>query len=443
MIEDLGGRVLNYARSLGFEDVAVETLEIKRTMVKIANSQPSVIQLWEGIDLSIYLAKNKRILVYNIKSDSADKVFAGVKNALSSISRLEESFLYAPLPEVDEKPKPLDGASDPVIRELISDPSDLTYKLINEAHENGADRVAGTLDLESVKRCLTTSTGLDICEDTTGIIAYMRAFSGDNSGHWGYASRILSEDEILEVPRKASEYATVSKGNTRIEPGRYDLILSPLVIGSLSNYIAYAASGLSKIMGVSFLARYRIDDDVAGEGFSLCDDPSRPDLYGSSGFDSEGVPTVRKCIIDSGRLKSFLHNSKTAAFLKEKTTGNAGWIMPHPFALTIGKGELEENELIEELKRGLIINNNWYTRLQNSVEGVFSTVTRDALLVVENGEIVGQSKRMRIADTFPNLLKNIELLSKRLYKVSWWEISTAIEAPYVLVRNINITRPSL
>jgi len=71
---------------------------------------------------------------------------------------------------------------------------------------------------------------------------------------------------------------------------------------------------------------------------------------------------------------------------------------------------------------------------------VFSTVLRDALLIVENGEVVGAARKMRIADTIPNLLSNIEALSRRAYKVKWWEIDTPVEVPYILVRSIRMAR---
>ena len=47
------------------------------------------------------------------------------------------------------------------------------------------------------------------------------------------------------------------------------------------------------------------------------------DLFGSSPFDDEGVPSRRTVVIENGVLQSWLLNSYTARKLGMKTTGNA------------------------------------------------------------------------------------------------------------------------
>jgi PmbA protein len=152
------------------------------------------------------------------------------------------------------------------------------------------------------------------------------------------------------------------------------------------------------------------------------------------------VKTYNKPIIENGLLKTLLHNTKTAFIMKTSTTGNAGWIMPHPWNIRISPGDSTFEEMVSEIKRGLIITNNWYTRLQNYVEGEFSTIARDAIFLVENGRIIKPVNRVRIADKFPVLLKNIDLLSKDLFDIHWWEVGIPTKSPYVLVRNVRITK---
>ncbi|RLG75105.1 MAG: hypothetical protein DRO12_05995 [Thermoprotei archaeon] len=106
-------------------------------------------------------------------------------------------------------------------------------------------------------------------------------------------------------------------------------------------------------------------------------------------------------------------------------------------------GDMLEDEMIRETRRGFIVLNNWYTRLQNYIEGEFSTVTRDALMFVEKGEIVGYSQRMRIADKFPRLLRNIIGMSKKCYDIQWWEVRTPTRAPFILVSETIFTKPSV
>ncbi|MEM2794929.1 MAG: metallopeptidase TldD-related protein, partial [Thermofilaceae archaeon] len=227
----------------------------------------------------------------------------------------------------------------------------------------------------------------------------------------------------------------------QIEPGAYDVLLSPMVVGNLMNLVGMMASALAVLMGNSMFARTEPGSKVASEKFSLIDAPRNPELLGSTSFDEEGQSTENKPIIEEGILKTLLHNSKTAAKFGTKTTGNAGIMFPRAWTLSIPAGDSTFDEMVKELKKGIIITNNWYTRLQNYVEGIFSTIARDAAFYVENGEIKHPVTRIRIADRLPKLLSNIELLGRDLYDISWWEVSPAVRAPYMMARDIGISRP--
>ncbi|MEM2389610.1 MAG: metallopeptidase TldD-related protein, partial [Ignisphaera sp.] len=80
------------------------------------------------------------------------------------------------------------------------------------------------------------------------------------------------------------------------------------------------------------------------------------------------------------------------------------------------------------------------TRLQSYVEGLFSTIARDAVFYIENGRIVKPVNKIRVADSFPNILNNIEHVGRDAYNVQWWEISTPSKIPYVLVRNVKVSK---
>jgi PmbA protein len=97
--------------------------------------------------------------------------------------------------------------------------------------------------------------------------------------------------------------------------------------------------------------------------------------------------------------------------------------------------------LIADTKRGLYINNTWYTRFQNYSTGEFSTIPRDAILKVENGEIVGAVKNIRISDNMMNFWKNIDALSRETQEIYWWEEAAPPSTlPTVRARQMTITR---
>lgn len=437
-ISEAAERIVQAALRRGFEEAAVQINRSNSVMVKLANSEISVVQRWSTLTVGLYLAKEGKILLTEIHPANLEQVNKLVERAVSAATQVRPSMLYAPLPEPAEV-KPLDLVDSSIVK-AIEDPSSLAETLLSAT--STADRVAGALTLSYVERGLANSKGAKLEEAATGVEAYLRVFIGEASGQWSYGSRKLSIEKVKQTAETALKLAEMAKGEPRqIEPGVYDVILSPMVVGNLMNLVGMMASALSVLMGNSIFARAEPGSKVASEKFSLVDAPRNPELLGSASFDDEGQPTENKPIIENGVLKTLLHNSKTAAKFGTKTTGNAGIMFPRAWTLSIPPGDSTFDEMVKELKKGVVITNNWYTRLQNYVEGIFSTIARDAAFYVENGEIKHPVTRVRVADRLPKLLSNIELLGKDLYDISWWEVSPAVRAPYVMARGIGISRP--
>lgn len=432
-------KLVQEALKRGFSEAAAIVLEQESTMVKFANSEVSVVQNWDSLSVALYLAKGDKILLTSIHPTSLEQVSTLVDRALAVAAKVRPSFIYAPLPE-PEKVDPVPGLVDRAVIDAMHDPAPLADAMLSEV--TSAERAAGALTLLYSERGVATSRGAKLEEASTSLEAYLRVFIGESSGQWAHGGRRLSKEAVEQVAKTAMQLAEMAKGRpAEVEPGTYDVLLSPMVVGNLVNLVGRMASGMSVLMGMSIFARVAPGAKVASDKLTLYDDPRNPELLGSASFDDEGQPTRSKPIIESGVLKTLLHNSKTAAKFNTKSTGNAGLLFPHPWALRVAAGDAKLEEMIAEVKRGLLITNNWYTRLQNYVEGIFSTIARDAALYVESGEVKCPVARVRIADKLPRLLNSIDLIGKDVYDISWWEVRPAVRAPYVLVRGIGISRP--
>jgi PmbA protein len=439
-VSELAGKFVEKALEKGFSDVAIAIDVVDRVMVKFADTQPSVAQEWKTAVANIYLSKGRKIFTGTFQLDKigdADKLLGEISLL---VDRVSESELYAPLPQPGVRSGFYSRVDDKIV-EAMKDPSGLVELLLEaSSRQHGIDFTAGKIDLWKRRRHLTTSTGAQIVEESTGVETYIRSFKEDGSGQWGFASRVLDKSRIEEVALKASELAYESRGRSSVEPGVYDVILSPLVFSQLMNMMAWMSTGLSVLTGMSIFIDKKIGDQVASPLLSIYDAPRDDKLPFSTVFDDEAVATFDKPILEKGLLKNILHNTKTALKFNTESTGNAGWVHPRPWNLVIGGGGFKLEELISEVKRGLLITNNWYTRLQNYAEGVFSTIGRDAIFLIESGRIVKPVERIRIADKLPRLLNNIEGLSRETYDVMWWEVRVPTRSPYALVRNVNITK---
>jgi PmbA protein len=137
-------------------------------------------------------------------------------------------------------------------------------------------------------------------------------------------------------------------------------------------------------------------------------------------------------------LRTYLHNTSTAKKYKVKTTANAGLIGPSPSNLILeGK---KGNPF--DIDNGIYVTNVWYTRFQNYATGDFSTIPRDGMFLIENGEICGPINGLRISENMLNLLKNISVFGKNPQQITSWEAEIPVITPDVLIKNVRFTKPT-
>ncbi len=147
-----------------------------------------------------------------------------------------------------------------------------------------------------------------------------------------------------------------------------------------------------------------------------------------------------------------MHNTSTAKRFKTKTTASAGPMIPTTFAMAaqpllfhpvVSPGDWTRDEIFEDTRNGLYVNNGWYIRFQNYSTGDFSNIPRDAILKVVDGEVVGPVKNIRVSDNLLNMWKSVDAVSKDQQEIYWWdEAAPPSTLPMVRARAMNITRSS-
>jgi PmbA protein len=219
----------------------------------------------------------------------------------------------------------------------------------------------------------------------------------------------------------------------------FQVLMSPTVASNLFGLVGDFASAFSIEAGTSYLVG-KLGKKVASEAFHLTDLGRGDDCLQARTFDDEGQPTQSTKLVEGGVLKSYLHNLSTAKRFKSKSTGNAGLIEPGPWNLEVGAGDSTYDEMVKEMKRGLVLTSNWYTRFKNYRTGEFSTVPRDGTYLVESGEVRAPIKGIRISDSLERMSSSIRLLSKEREWVQWWEVDTPTLCPWVLVDGVTVTK---
>ncbi|MCI2413891.1 MAG: TldD/PmbA family protein [Candidatus Aramenus sp.] len=406
----------------GFDERAVLKQHVQNTVVKVVESKVATVQNLDDEVYYVLVKKGRKYLVATLRGRGEEVDYSRLVDALEEpkISpRLTDNAKEYKFEKVDhamEKVK-----EDP---QKVVDSIDSKYP------------VYGIVNLTKREVSLVTSKGFNGTDVRSTVDGYFRAFNSEFSGQWSFASTTYSDKLVREAVETASDFASITN-KVSVDDGRYDVVLSPMVMGNLFGYLAEMASGLSIVMGESIFYDVKPGTKVASEKLTLLDTPKQ-DRPMSVGFDWEGTFTRDKAIIEGGVFKTPLLNNEVAELLGMENTGNAGWVYPRAWNLEVKEGEVKREDLLAG--NVILFNNNWYTRFQNYVEGQFSTVGRDAVVVYREGKPVGVSPRLRIADSLKNLLRNLEELSRERYLVKWWDAPTPTLTPYALFKGVKLTR---
>jgi PmbA protein len=381
----------------------------------------------------IFVAKDKKIVATTLKDmteKSADKI---VGEIVEFLKHAQPNNDYNGIAEGSFSYKNIVDGFDKGVKNI--DAVDIVESGINAALKN-SKRASGKLDSSIGMRKILTSSGVNASEDFSSLYFSIRALnSPKESGHKTISSRILSDFKVEKISEKAGEIAKMALKPEKGKEGRFDMIIDPLPLADLMGTVGSAASIDSVESGMSFFSG-KLGKKIGD--FNLIDDGKLSGGLGSTSFDDEGVPTQRTRIISEGFLRTYLHNTSTAKKYKVKTTANAGLIGPSPSNLILeGK---KGNPF--DIDNGIYVTNVWYTRFQNYATGDFSTIPRDGMFLIENGEICGPINGLRISENMLNLLKNISVFGKNPQQITSWEAEIPVITPDVLIKNVRFTKPT-
>ncbi|MEM4311703.1 MAG: TldD/PmbA family protein [Nitrososphaerales archaeon] len=420
------------------DDASVIASLILERMVRFSNNSITVTKKNENFEVFIYLSKDKKRFLGSTSNLKEESLKNFIDKLIKACESSKESEDYTPL---EKAPLPFSEHYnfDERIAKGYVDLVDLANSGINSALK-WANRVAGSLlSLTNYSYILTTS-GVERDDKATQITINIRAFTEKEiSGHGLSCSSNSRGLDVEKAGREAGEHALNSKRRGNWEEGKYEVLYSPTVSADLFQHIGYFSSAYAIEIGISFLVD-KLDSKVAVEDFSLSDSALVYGALNSRVFDDEGYVSGNTKIIEKGLLKGYLHNLTTAKKFNTKSTGNAGIIEPSPWNLIVEGGNSTYDDMVKSMKKGLIVTNNWYTRFQNLREGAFSTLPRDATYLVEDGEIKHSIAGLRITDSLPRMLKEIDEMSKERRWIKWWEVEIPVLSPWVKVKDVLITK---
>jgi len=212
--------------------------------------------------------------------------------------------------------------------------------------------------------------------------------------------RSLGDVETPEATgREAARRTVMRVGAGPLPTSKMPILLSPEVAKGVIGHLVGAISGSSLYRNASFLK------DAAGEALfqpwvRIRERPLLPRGPGSASFDSEGVATRERNIIEAGVLERYVLSSYSARRLGLETTANAGGVRN----LLVEPGGESNHDLFRRMQNGLYVTEV----MGQGVSLVTGDYSRGATgFLVENGAISRPVEEVTIAGTLQEMFGNI------------------------------------
>lgn len=242
--------------------------------------------------------------------------------------------------------------------------------------------------------------------------------------------------EHESITREIIRQLDLARNNATIKSGTYPVIFTPYgVSGALIAPLISALSGKMVLDGASPL-KDKKGQTVLDNKFSFSDDPTLPFQPGSTPFDDEGITARKNTLIDHGCITQFYYDLHIASLAGVTSTGNGnrngGMPSPAPHALVIDGGDRSLQDMVKDIREGLIIEQLMGAEQGNILNGDFSG---NVLLgyKIENGEITGRVKDTMVFGNVYHLLKEISAMGNDSRWIGGYVETPSIYCPAISV----------
>ncbi|MBB1269028.1 metalloprotease PmbA [Shewanella sp. SR44-3] len=203
-----------------------------------------------------------------------------------------------------------------------------------------------------------------------------------------------------EVGAKAAEKTLSRLDARKIATAKLPVLFAPEIATGLMGHLIGAISGGSLYRKSSFLLD-SLHSQIFPDWFSIEEQPHLLSGLASANYDSEGVATQDRRIVDRGQLETYLLTSYSARKLGMTNTGHAGGI----YNWTLSHTNQTFAELIKTMDKGLIVTEV----MGQGVNGVTGDYSRGAAgFYVENGVIQYPVEEITIAGNLKDMFMGIQ-----------------------------------
>jgi predicted Zn-dependent protease len=356
-----------------------------------------------------------------------------VEQATSVARRQRPNPEFVSLPP-PEPVRPVEGCDTETVEMEPAKRAAAIQTIVEQVRSRGWT-ASGTYLTEGRELAVVNSLGIAAYAPSS--MAFLRALpdSGKGTGYAATWSHRAADLDPNAVAKAAIERCEQNHDQRELSPGEYEAIFGDLCVAEALLYLArHGFSGQAFEEGTSFVSG-RLGEKVTGSNVTIWDDATDPRGLAIAA-DYEGVPKRRLSLIERGVAAGIAYDSYTAQRARligdgapsggtRQSTGHASdlersYFGPVPANLFMEGGEASLAEMLAGTRRGLLLTRFHYTHCPDPKRVVMTGTTRDGTFLIENGEIVGAVRDLRLTQSVPELFEGIELLGRPRLCQDWW-----------------------
>lgn len=300
-------------------------------------------------------------------------------------------------------------------------------------------QMAGFLEHFSSRQLLGTSAGLKADYPQTGATLSVTARTGDGTGS-GWAANVshrVGDVDPAKVGAVARDKAVKSAKPTRLDPGRYTVVLEPAAVAELLGFLLFSMDAREADEGRSFFAKAgggnKIGEQISGPHVTISSPVGDP-LLPVPPFGPDGLALSPITWIDQGTVKALAYSRYWAQKQGKAPTGL-------PRGVLMAGGTATAEDLLQGVKRGVLITRFWYSRPLDPQTLLATGLTRDGVFLIEDGAVTRPVNNFRWNESPIQMLAKADALTKETFRVQG-DSSFAVRVPALRTNEFNLASVS-
>jgi PmbA protein len=428
----LANLIVEHALKGGAQEASVTISDNRSTSIEIRDQKIDSLKESNRSSLGISLFVDKKFSSHSTNRMKEDELKKFVDEAINATRYLAEDELRAlPDPELyfkGEGPdlKKFDANLDAVDTKAKIE---LANQALNEAYKKDERiiSVSSSYSDNISNMVMVKSNGFKGDSSDSGVSlsvsVSIKSDSGRPSDYWYENSMFFDKLKTSGIGTKALERTIRKIGPSKIDSGKYQVVIENRVAGNICNPVFAALQGSSLYQKQSFLIG-KENKAIASPVLTVTDDPTISSGPGSRLFDEEGLAATVRHVIEKGVLKSYYIDDYYGKKLGMKpTSGSSSNVI-------FSTGTRGMDEMVKSMKKGVLIT-GFIGGNCNGSTGDFSYGIEGYLIV--DGKIDHPVNEMNITGNMTSFWFNLEEMGNDVLP------DQSLKIPSIMLKDVELS----